>query len=138
MRDLITWFRAVLDEDETAAKAATQTSGHHTWNAFGIDGDNTETKTWSVESPGEDGPRLDGGLFQRTGHRDLVVHVAAHDPAAVLADVEAKRGILNALTVRVDIATRSGAALDRDPLAFAVRTLAQAYRHRPGWNTDWE
>ena len=60
----------------------------------------------------------------------------APTPSQVLADIEAKRKILDAYTTRADLASRGG-LVHRDPLAFAVRTLASAYRHRPGWQDSW-
>lgn len=135
MRDLIVWLSKVLDDDEQAAKAAADIAGHTTWTAFGLaDGPNPE-QGWTVEAP--DGSRLGGRLLQRMGHHDLVTHVACHDPEAVLADIEAKRAIINAYTTRADIGVRGG-LVNRDPLGYAVRALASAYRHKPGWKQEWE
>jgi hypothetical protein len=68
MSELVEFLRARLDEDERIARAA------------GGDGH------WTAEDIAVYGERLDP-----TGR----VHMATHDPARVLAEVEAKRGLLD-------------------------------------------
>ncbi len=53
------------------------------------------------------------------------------DPETVLADVAAKKKLLAALE---DMAQD-----DYNPWAWNhIAILARAYRHRPGWKTEWE
>lgn len=131
MVDLVAWFRAVLDDDEAAARKCLST--------------NVQASMLAGQDPPPWVYRPDGRVV--SDDRDQIprastwpaegAHIALHDPEQVLADIAAKRSILDAYTTRADLASRGG-LVHRDPLAFAVRTLASAYRHRPGWNTDWE
>lgn len=88
--ELVAFLRARLDEDEQAARDATPPQdplsaapGH--WNVH------LESKDdgWAVEDA--------SGLWAAvTGYpRGKAAHIARHDPARVLRDVEAKRRILN-------------------------------------------
>jgi hypothetical protein len=98
--DLIAFLAARLDEDEAAAMAATGTAW--AWEATG-DKDNS----WAVGYvEGEDGRPLsgeighgqgvviDGVCESINGHLADAAHIARHDPARVLREVEAKRRIL--------------------------------------------
>lgn len=76
------------------------------------------------------------------------MHIARWDPAAVLADVDAKRRVLNlwdlARDVHRDGLARGGGLLTpitRSALntaEAAARALARAYRGRAGWQEGWE
>lgn len=85
MDDLITWLRAQLDEDERIARAAAQHGA--TWRAGepGIYPSNTATHP---------GPIITGTWGDLDD--DYAQHIARHDPARVLAEVEAKRQIIDA------------------------------------------
>lgn len=87
--DLTAWFRACLDDDEQAAQAAIVNS---------IEG-RYDGEVWSVvdrEVRTDDGSRS-GVAIARTRHDDpgAAVHIARWDPARVLAEVAAKRAILD-------------------------------------------
>ena len=83
MSDLIEFLRARLDEDEANARAA----GSAPWEAFERDAD------WHI---GE----IDGSHVALVGRVSWprttaeAEHIARHDPARVLREVEAKRRIL--------------------------------------------
>lgn len=139
MNDLITWLRGVLDDDEQAAQSATP--GH--WGAQPGPTQSVFSDEWEVVTDAHE-PSHSDHYVVFTGYEgggatseQNAVHIARHDPAAVLSDIAAKRTILDAYTTRANIAARSGAK-HRDPLGFVVRTLASAYRHRPGWQDAWE
>lgn len=119
MDDLIDWLRAVLDEDEAAARAATPGP----WWAH-RQGDE------AIVSPGVAMDREEGGVSLEDA-----THIALHDPAAVLADIVAKRAILDTYTAWVTI--MGSGAKHSVRLAFVVRTLASGYRYRPGYNPAW-
>ncbi len=84
MNDLVAFLRARLDEDERAAAEATQeTTGR--WTARETD--------WGGGAIVEDGC---GALILPTARHSATQyqHIARHDPARVLAEVEAKRRVL--------------------------------------------
>lgn len=100
--DLVAFLRARLDEDEQVARAAT--SGRWRWDldggAYEDDPLGTATQEW-----GSRGPDLMSGdepVIGATGYdaSNVIVkradanHIARHDPARVLAEVEAKRRII--------------------------------------------
>ena len=136
MEELVAWLRGVLDDIETAAKAVRRLA----WESDGritvsgdvagvwVLGDDGDPVAIAQHATAEDGEGVDP--------RVIATHIVLHDPEQVLADIEAKRKILDAYTTRADLASRGG-LVHRDPLAFAVRTLASAYRHRPGWQDSW-
>lgn len=132
MDELVAWYRQQLDDDERAAKAA----GRRRWTSdTQITTTRDDAGVWVL---GEDGDPVAVArhAFDESGEsvspHDTGGHIARHDPAAVLADVEAKRAVLElCVTETPDTGGR--------PLALrTVRLLARAYRHRPGWKTEWE
>lgn len=82
-------------------------------------------------------------------------HIALHDPAFVLADIAAKKAIVEAYVAartRRDIYQRDDLRADEDEeqaqrrrasaarcrgLEIAVESLAQTYKGRPGWSDEW-
>jgi hypothetical protein len=91
MDDLVQFVRDRLDEDEAVARAAAGQRGGATWHTREPDGDSTwvhgqyapdDPEGW--RSP----PVIVGPDEPETAH-----HIARHDPARVLAEVEAKRRI---------------------------------------------
>lgn len=115
MQDLIDWLRGVLDDDETIAREATR--GPWTVQRQGLE---------AIVSPGVAMDREEGGVSVQDA-----THIARHDPAAVLADVAAKRAILE---LHKD-AGMGDCAHASDPCP-TLRALASAYR--PGWKQEWE
>jgi hypothetical protein len=89
-----------------------------------------------------------------TGDGPLAEHIAHHDPAAVLADIAAKRAILDLhspFTHPYDglvcdycnslCHSRSGLMCDSPDAPYpcdTVRLLASAYRHHPDFLPEWE
>lgn len=113
MEDLITWFRACLDDDEKAAKAA--------------GGDSGDLSIFEVDSLTD---------WEGTGLPDAEAHhIARHDPAAVLADVAAKRAVLD-LCARAEIGD-SGEMAQVYLAEEVISRLASAYRNRPGFKESW-
>ena len=104
--DLIAFITARLDEDEAAAKAA-----------WGVEWD------WRyVARPFGERPSI--------AH---TVHIALHDPARVLREVEAKRAMLAELT-RWPFDYRPGC---NDPIRLFVHLLAAPYSDHPDWRAQW-
>lgn len=78
MTDLLTWYRDALDEEERSAKAEEDPGG------------------W-------DPPRISAAYPECTivADDDAIAFIKAHSPAAVLADITAKRAVLDAYAVQV-------------------------------------
>ncbi|MFB8393670.1 DUF6221 family protein [Streptomyces yangpuensis] len=126
MDDLVQFLRARLDEDEQTARAA-----GGTW--------------WAPpDLPGQ--VHDSGGINIEAKLPSFAAHIARHDPARVLAEVDAKRQILRRLegaestlgaaekgTVPHDLMT--GAVNSwRD----AVRLLALPYADHPDYRQEWK
>jgi hypothetical protein len=132
--DLLMFMRARLDEDEEAAKAvgyARIQTGEYLWGSKYLllqDGKGGESKATT---------EFDG---------DLAEHIARHDPARVLADVEAKRALLDLYVEheRMDRETfeaegehaRSLVSL-RAAYLDAVRCHATVYADHPDYREEW-
>jgi uncharacterized protein DUF6221 len=112
MTDLLAWLRVQLDDDERIAKAADEavTASGGSWDAPTV-------PVW--------------GPFGR--------HIARHRSARVLADVAAKRAILD-WHARPDCNHCSTQRLiDDDALAYCtlVRLLAQPFADHSGYDETW-
>lgn len=117
MNELVEWLRGQLADDEKTARAATPGP----WSARFQD-------TGAVVDPGVAFDREEGGV----GWEDAV-HIARHDPAAVLADIDAKRAVLDLLNLTAGPHDPATGVLNE-----VVHALARAYRHKPGWKSSWE
>jgi hypothetical protein len=104
MDDPVTFLRAELDEDERAARAAADTNEGANWSARSM---------W--RSPFDE-------------------HIARHDPARVLAEVDAKRRIL-------DWAVETARVVDQDQYALApeqvVMLLGLPYAGHLDYRQEW-
>jgi hypothetical protein len=130
VNDLIVWLRGVLDEDERIARGTM-------WEGSG------NTAEWSLSASAT---VWTGGDEFYASDRNLAEYIAYHDPAAVLADIAAKRLLLEWYETAVDLRNgRSSLVLGFDALAegavngyeSAIRAIAQAYQSRPGWREEW-
>lgn len=92
--DLIAFLRARLDEDEQIANAATPPP----WVAQVGAGSNPDDgrKHTLVGRVAVDVPGRQKWLYSGNEHGGTAVHIANWDPARVLADVDAKRKIVDA------------------------------------------
>jgi hypothetical protein len=135
MDDLVRWLGAQLDEDERIAKAATLGP----WVQSGI-GD----YGWAV-----DFGRPGAGVETEDSEQGLADadFIAAHDPARVLREIDAKRRVIaecaywnEKLNQEADAAPAHpypclGEILDAvNPI---LRALALAYADRPGYREEW-
>jgi len=131
MDDLVRWLGACLDEDERIARDAGGPIGSdHHW---------FEVST--TKYPGVVGTQR--GLLVTTDRtlREHAVHIAEWDPARVLRDLDARRGIV----ARYAFACREAADLNiseeeretRVQVAAAFQScfllLAKVYKDRPGY-----
>ena len=120
MTDLIAFLNARLDEDEEAAKASVMPE-------------------WMISESGEFGYIVAAVGTETTGEsiadawqEDVAVHIARHDPARVLREVEAKRAMLAELT-RWPFDYRPGC---NDPIRLFVHLLAAPYSDHPDWRAQ--
>src|SRR5512135_510579 len=95
MPDLVKFLRARLDEDETAARAL-ENNARWPWTVV--------TSHPGVDSPAvRDAQGYDLGVCVDCGVRaeyelGVAAHIARWDPARVLADIKAKRAIIDEIT----------------------------------------
>lgn len=128
MSGLVQFYRARLDEDASVAL---------------LGGEDVET--WSVDGSGgittvSEYPRV----AARCDALDWETqdHIARHDPARVLADVAAKRAIVDAFVeYRDELAGAPGAEMRdvgrMEGLEEAVRHLAAVYADHPDYDQEW-
>ncbi|MGW9399379.1 DUF6221 family protein [Streptomyces sp. NPDC055642] len=113
------WLRAQLDEDERIARAASPGP----WRA---NAEHDEVLAVDEITVAE-GFALSGGQLRAT-----VDHIAEHDPARVLREIDAKRKRLAALVEAI------AAGHDSSDLASELLPLeALPYADRPGYRDDW-
>jgi hypothetical protein len=115
MKDLVDWLRAQLDEDERVARAAD--AGR--WLP--------EDKGITFEYRADDYHEGEAQARLVADSRANQEHIAEWYPARVLAEVEAKRRILD----------DASAMVWRDALGNFLRLLALPYADRPGYREEW-
>lgn len=140
--DLATFLRARLDEDEAAAHGAI-------W-------DDGQSATWTARPPQAEYERftvvdyLDDGVAVITPENadadGVGQHIARHDPARELREVEAKRKLIeladeaSGLDDSVDLERRVS---PRDPAAepylgeIMLRAMAAVYAAHPDYRAEW-
>jgi len=135
--DLVTWLRTQLDEDASRAHNLDGRRAPSPWQAKG-DG-------YGAYVEAADGTIIEergGGMYMA-----VATHIAHWDPARVLAEVDAKRRILdeivpeaNGLDSSVDLDRRIGIR-DQTVEPYCsdqlVRLLALPYADRPGYRDEW-
>jgi hypothetical protein len=119
MSELADFLLARIAEDEAVARA---TSGQP-WSA---------TVPRMVHADG--GFRIKSRYVASTDHDEDRAHIARWNPARVLAECEAKRRIIEAASLTIEI-YRSGTVLD---LAWeTLRLLALPYADHPDYRSEW-
>ncbi|NUS79179.1 MAG: hypothetical protein HOV70_23675 [Streptomyces sp.] len=128
MDDLVVWLRAQLDEDERTAQAALGGP----WAVVDDDG----AHGWSVgvapHNPAVGVARVpDAERAEATAR-----HIAEHDPARVLREIDAKRDLLRfAEGVHDHHETFTAGVAAR--LEMTLRLFAVPYADRPGYRDEW-
>jgi hypothetical protein len=117
---MVAWLGAQLDEDEEAARDAggSTPSGHWAREAYGCVIDAKQR----LVVYGEGTPTREGAE-----------HIARHDPARVLREVEAKRALLEE-TIRPYL---NNGQTTGNIAWLALRLLALPYSDRPGYRAEW-
>lgn len=125
--ELVDFLRARLDEDEQETRAAAEASADQgvaagqRWGRSHGRGIYGETGMCVVVGP-------DGFLEPAIGD-----HIARHDPARVLAEVEAKRVALREYERLIDSGEYTGMLAVEDIL----RAHARAWRDHPDFDPEW-
>jgi len=129
--DLVTWLRAQLDEVEVMARAAAVFTAGDRWIAAAavfIAGDR-----WIADGDEVFGASDDGANVATAATWSHAEHIAHWDPARVLAEVEAKRALIEE-TIRPWL----GNDQTTGRIAWtALRLLAWPYVDRPGYREEW-
>jgi hypothetical protein len=126
MDDLVQWLRAQLDEDERTARAATLGP----WMQSGI-GDYGWTVDFGCPGTGVETANTEQGLAD-------VDFIAAHNPARVLREIDAKRQVIEQYeSIGSPPPGEIGTELSRAELGRVLRLLALPYEDRPGYREEW-
>lgn len=134
---LVEFLRARLDEDEAAAQAATGEHWIFNRGSFAeaiLDEEGTAVVAggrWGDEAP----------VFETDQD---ALHIARHDPARVLAEVEAKRGLLRAhekwcggrCEQKADPLAGGGETFDAAHF-WALKVMATVYADHPDYDPAW-
>jgi hypothetical protein len=130
--DLVSFLRARLDEDEQVAREITapEWSEGCSWLADLRDPLPSQRRAYGLPKEWQ--------LLSEADTR----HIARWDPARVLAEVEAKRGILDEYRLWADDDSRdydqSRTAVDRSAaLEEVVKLLAQPYADHADFRSEW-
>lgn len=119
--DLIAWLRAQLDEDERAANAATWTEDPN-GNAWRVVPPKAHYERLIVADGFDDGVVL---VTPENGEPEAIAeHIARHNPARVLVEVEAKRRILSLGDVTAEMRAEFRGQFD-------VRAVSSVRRAQP-------
>jgi len=131
--NLVAWLTKILAEDKAVAETAAKVNGSAEWTSPDV-ADYVYTVT-------------DGNPYPvACGAYDFMVggtkrFIARHDPAAVLADIEAKRAIIaNCLTWigGEPLNAWYDGGRPQDLADETLRLLASAYADRPGYLDEWK
>lgn len=134
MDDLVTWLRAQLDDDEQVARDAPGPAWAAAIEREGSPGNWRGIKAELVTLPPtklDDSLSVGAELLRGTSWR-VTQHATRWDPARVLAEIAAKRRILDLCTPELDEGT-SGARISR----LTIHTLAQPYADLPEFLPEW-
>lgn len=124
MDDLVQFLRARLDDDERVARGSAQPS--LSWQNFDMDGELRDD--------------ANAGTVAMVPREETRAHIARHDPARVLREVEAKRALLgtylpDATTAdeQINEEWRAGSTLADDLLCLLALPYADHPNYRPEW-----
>jgi hypothetical protein len=129
--DLIAFIRAQLDDDERVAREATAGP----WTTTGNGGITHDGPSLSQTNPafGRYVVASVGAYDRGCPNRADAEHIARHDPGRVLAEVAAKRAVLDLFDASTDQQLHPDAWV---VMKQAVIALAQPYTGRAGWREE--
>jgi hypothetical protein len=132
MVDLARWLGQQLDEDEQIARTATERQPYDEWDAVGAgDHDDVARSYWEVVKIAR--------MAQSPAARALAIHIAAHDPARVLREIDAKRRIIRAHAkwCQGDCEAKYPDGGFDAAHYWSLKALAAVYADRPGYREEW-
>lgn len=126
--DLVEFLRARLDRDEQMARACSGVP----WKA---------TPSGTVSTDTGD-PGTDGSAYVATAENDAYAeHIARHDPSRALAEVAAKRRIVDDYEKQAWILGQGHRTPELDAAqsvrGTVLRLLALPYAHHPAYQEEW-
>lgn len=131
MTDLIEFLRSRLDEDEQVAQAVHAPAdpshvrvGSNEWRYLPSDYEVEDVDGWDVAA------------VRATFGPAAGIHIARHDPARVLREVEAKRRIVDECERTVLPLHRVGPYAYGQAMAI-LRALAAVHRDHPDYDNSW-
>jgi hypothetical protein len=129
MDELVQFLRDRLNEDERYARATTERQPYDEWDAVGAGGDDDVAQSWWEVAK-------IARMERSPAARALAQHIARHDPARVLRDIEAKRDLLRVAERAHDYheTFTSGFA---SALEGVLRLFAVAYAEHPDYRAEW-
>ncbi|WP_333742672.1 DUF6221 family protein [Streptomyces ardesiacus] len=138
MDDLVQWLRAQLDDDERTARAATE-------GPWSVDDDSYAEAIYAADrrTTVVAGGRWGGeaSVFEST---EDALHIARHDPARVLREIDAKRRLIALHRELEDpqemqdyCATCEVTGKYPEYPCKTLRLLALPYADRPGYRDEW-
>jgi len=144
MDDLVQWLGAQLDEDERIARRACEYA-EASWR---LDED-AETVLWWPPEPRVAAKEREHGLpvvsdrwrgqAIAPGGERIAPHIASHDPARVLREIDVKRQLLARYEELRAASKEQGLIGDvtEEYQDFLLRLLALPYADRPGFREEW-
>ncbi len=137
--DLMAFLRARLDEDERIAQAVLGAPWVRREDVAGVHADDA-TADRPKGSAVADCRRVPGGYEHGVA---LAEHIVRHQPSRVLADVAARRAILNlyeepeASAALPDSANRFTSSIQRHVMGEVLPHLALPYASHPDYREEW-
>jgi hypothetical protein len=147
--DLVRWLGEQLDEDERVARVAMRLPGGVPGEQWRVSGSHSDAggTYWSITNASSDIDRVPtlemvgSGMSGGGAHtEDVATHIAAHDPARVLREIDAKRELLRryeALAAGVLVLTSSAREIQSEYRRVILPSLAAGYSDRPGYREEW-
>ncbi|MBO2447582.1 hypothetical protein J4573_10830 [Actinomadura barringtoniae] len=125
MSDLVDFLRARIDKDEALARACAAAP----WRAL-------PAGQIVVDSPDSDAAPAPAPVASAE-NLTYAEHIARHDPARVLRDVETRRRLIAEYEKNAWRASQGRGEQYVDPWETTLRLLAEVYDHHPAYQEAW-
>jgi hypothetical protein len=133
VNDLVEFLRARLAEDEQVARYSGEPGQWDIGEC--VSTDEPGRTEWEIVTE-------NGYVTARTATNMRAAHIARHDPARVLREVEAKRQIVDAyaeaLRIQDGFRETTGELMRRTAIEMACLAYAVAYAYHPDYREEWK